>query len=87
MKIRPLGNRVVLKPIEADEKTKSGLYIPESAKEKPLEAHVMAVGDGKDIKVKTGDKVIYESFGGSEIKIEGIKHILIDNKDILAIIE
>jgi chaperonin GroES len=88
MKIRPLGNRVLLKPVEAEEKTKAGLYIPDSAKEKPLHAEVVAVGDGKDIlHVKPGDKVIYESFGGSEIKIDGVKYILMDIKDILAIIE
>jgi chaperonin GroES len=87
MKIKPLGNRVLLKPVEAEEKTKSGIYIPDSAKEKPLEAVVIAVGEGKDIKVKPGDKIIYESFGGSEVKIEGVKHILMDVKDVLAIIE
>ncbi len=87
MKIKPLGNRVLLKPIEAEEKTKSGLYIPDSAKEKPLQAKVIAVGDGKDLKVKVGDRVIYESFGGSEIKINNEKHLIMDVKDILAIVE
>jgi chaperonin GroES len=87
MKIRPLGNRVLLKPIEAEEKTKSGLYIPESAKEKPVEAEVVAIGEGKDIHVKVGDKVIYENFGGSEVKILGVKHILMDVKDVLAVVE
>jgi len=87
MKIKPLGNRVLLRPLEAEEKTKSGIYIPDSAKEKPLEAKVIAVGDGELIKVKPGDKVIYESFGGSEIKINGEKHIIMDVKDILAIVE
>jgi chaperonin GroES len=87
MKIKPLGNRVLLKPIEAEEKTKSGLYIPDSAKEKPLQAEVIAVGDGELIKVKVGQRVIYESYGGSEIKIDNEKHMLMDIKDILAIIE
>ena len=87
MKIRPLGNRVLLMPVEAEEKTKAGIYIPDSAKEKPLQAEVVAIGDGKDIKVKPGDKVIYESFGGSEVKIDGKKHILMDAKDILAVME
>jgi len=87
MKIRPLGNRVLLKPIEAEEKTKSGLYIPDSAKEKPLQAEVIAVGDAETIKVKVGQKVIYESYGGSEIKIDGVKHMLMDIKDILAVVE
>jgi chaperonin GroES len=87
MKIRPLGNRVLLKPIEAEEKTKSGLYIPDSAKEKPLTAEVVAVGDGELVKVKIGQKVIHESYGGSEVKIEGVKHVIMDVKDILAIVE
>jgi chaperonin GroES len=87
MKIVPLGNRVLIKPLEAEEKTKSGIYIPDTAKEKPLQALVVAIGDGKDIKVKEGDKVIYESFGGSEVQIKGEKHLIMDVKDILAIVE
>jgi len=94
MKIKPLGNRVLLKPSEAEEKTKSGLYIPEAAKEKTLEAEVVAVGEGeyKDgkhvpITLKVGDKVIHESYGGSEVKLNGVKHILMDIKDVLAVIE
>lgn len=87
MKIKPLGMRVLIRPEEAEEKTKSGLYIPESAKEKSLQAVVVAVGDGKDITVKAGDKVIYETFGGHEIKIDGVKHLLLDVKDILAKVE
>ncbi|AJF60891.1 10 kDa chaperonin [archaeon GW2011_AR15] len=87
MKIKPLGDRVLLKPIEAEEKTKSGIYLPESAKEKPLEAEVVAVGKGEKVNVKPGQKVIYESFGGSEVSINGVKHIILDVKDILAVIE
>lgn len=87
MKIRPLGDRVLLRPKETEEKTKSGLYIPDSAKEKTLEATIVAVGDGELIKVKVGDKVIYESYGGTEVKVEGKKHILMDAKDILAVLE
>ena len=77
------------------EKTKGGIYIPDSAKEKTLEGEVVAVGPGKldekgnrqKMDLKAGDKVIYESFGGTEIKIEGEKYLIIDFKDILAIIE
>jgi chaperonin GroES len=87
MKIKPLGNRVLLRPIEVEEKTKSGLYIPDSAKEKPLTATVVAVGDGELVKIKIGDNVIHESYGGSEITIEGMKHMLMDVKDILAVVE
>ena len=86
MKIKPLGNRVLLKPKETEDKTKSGIYIPESAKEKTLEGEVIAVGDGKEVKVKEGDHVIYESFGGTEIKIDGKKHLIMETKDILAIV-
>ena len=87
MNIKPLGNRVLLKPIEAEQKTKSGLYIPDSAKEKPLQARVIAVGNGDKVKVKPGQTVIYESFGGSELKINNEKHLIMDVKDILAIVE
>ena len=87
MNIKPLGDRVLLKPMEAEAKTKSGLYIPESAKETPKHAHVVAVGNGDKIKVKVGDKVIHESYGGTDVTIEGTKHVLMDMKDILAIIE
>ena len=87
MKIKPLGNRVLLRPIEVEGKTKSGLYIPDSAKEKPLTATVVAVGDGELVKIKIGDNVIHESYGGSEITIEGMKHMLMDVKDILAVVE
>lgn len=87
MNIKPLGNRVLLKPIEAEQKTKSGLYIPDSAKEKPLQATVIAVGDGDKVKVKPGQTVIYESFGGSELKINNEKHLIMDVKDILAVVE
>ncbi len=86
MKLKPLGNRVLLKPIEVEQKTKSGIYIPESAKEKPKQAEVLAVGDGKLVNVKVGDKVIYSDFGGSDIELDGVKHIVMDIKDILAIV-
>jgi len=87
MKIKPLGNRVLIRPIEAEEKTASGLYIPDSAKEKTLHAEVIAVGEGELVKVKPGDKVIHETYGGSEIEIDGKKHIVMDIKDILALVE
>lgn len=87
MKIQPLGTRILLKPIEAQEKTKSGLYIPDSAKEKPLIAQVMAIGESELIKVKVGDKVIYESYGGSEVDMNGEKFKIMDMKDILAIVK
>ncbi len=88
MNIKPLGNRILLKPQEAEERTKSGLYIPESAKEKPLIAQVIAVGNGPLVNmIKVGQNVIHENFGGSEVKIAGARHIIMDVKDILAIVE
>lgn len=87
MNIKPLGMRVLVKPIEAEEKTKSGIYIPDSAKEKPVQAKVVAVGDGKDMTLKVGDVVIYETYGGHEVKVNGEKHMILEFKDILAKVE
>ncbi|MFH0875392.1 MAG: co-chaperone GroES [archaeon] len=92
MKIKPLGNKVLVKPKESETKTKGGIYIPDTAKEKTQEGEVVAVGPGefdekgnrKEMPVKVGDHVIYESYAGTEIKIEDKKHMLMDIKDILA---
>ncbi len=94
MKIRPLADRVVLKRIEEAEKTKGGLYIPDSAKEKPIEAQVVAVGNGKPTKdgkvrpleVKPGDRVIIGKWSGTEVKLEGEEHVIVREEDILAIV-
>lgn len=94
MKLVPLLDRVVLKQLEAEETTKSGIVIPNQAKEKPQQAEVIAVGpggmvDGKEIKmqVKTGDKVIYSKYSGTEVKLEGEDFIIVKQNDILAIVE
>jgi chaperonin GroES len=87
MEIQPLGMRVLVKPQEMEEKTKGGIYIPDSAKEKTCEGTVVAVGDGEKIGVKKGDKVMFESFAGTDVKIDEKKHLLMDYKDILAIIK
>ena len=94
MKLKPLGDRVVIKQLEAEEKTKSGIILPGSAKEKPQEAEVIAVGpggvvDGKEIKmeVKVGDKVIYSKYAGTEVKIDDDEFIIVKQNDILAIVE
>ncbi len=94
MKLVPLGDRVVLKQLVAEETTKSGIVIPGQAKEKPQQAEVVAVGpggvvDGKDIKmeVKVGDKVIYSKYSGTEVKIEEDEYIIVRQNDILAIVE
>ena len=90
MKVRPLGNRLLIKPIKEEEKTEGGIVLPDSAKEKPMKAEVVAVGDGEDVKdmdLKVGDKVIYSKYSGTEIKIDDEEYIIIDAEDILAKIE
>jgi chaperonin GroES len=87
MEIKPLGMRVLIKPEEMESKTKGGIYIPDSAKEKTYEGIVVAVGDGEKISVKKGDKIMFESFAGTDVKVDGEKHLLMDYKDILAIIK
>lgn len=94
MKVKPLSNRVLVKPLEAEEKTASGIILPDSAKEKPQEAEVVAVGPGKivdgkkeQMSVKVGDKVIYSKYSGDEIKVDGKEYTLVDEDKILAIVE
>ena len=94
MKLVPLGDRVVLKQLEAEQTTKSGIVLPGQEKEKPQQAEVIAVGpggvvDGKEIKmeVKAGDKVIYSKYAGTEVKLEDEKFIIDKQNDILAVIE
>ncbi len=94
MKIRPLQDRVIVKRLEEEEKTKGGIIIPDSAKEKPQEGEIIAVGSGKWIdgkliapEVKIGDKVIYSKYGGDEIKYNEIEHKILREEDILAIIK
>lgn len=94
MNIRPLGDRVVIKRIEAEETTKSGILLPGAAKEKPQEAEIVAVGpggvvDGKEIRmeVKVGDRVLFSKYAGNEIKIEGVEYSILRQDDILAVIE
>jgi chaperonin GroES len=95
MKIRPLHDKIVAKRLAEEEKTAGGLFIPDTAKEKPLEAQVIAVGSGKlldngshrALEVKVGDKVLIGKYSGSEIKIDGEEHIILGEDDILAVIE
>ncbi|MGI6182941.1 MAG: co-chaperone GroES [Candidatus Fimadaptatus sp.] len=94
MNIKPLGDRVVIKNVEAEETTRSGIVLPGSAKEKPQMAEVIAVGpggnvDGKEIvmQVKPGDKVIYSKYAGNEIKLDGKEMIIVRQSDILGIVE
>lgn len=87
MQVKPLKNKVLIKPKGESEKTKGGIYIPDSAKEKTQEGKVIAVGDGDEVSVKPGDTVVYESYSGTEIKVSGEKYLIVKGKDILAIIE
>jgi chaperonin GroES len=93
-KLQPLADRLVVKPIEKEEMTKSGLVLPDTAKEKPQEGKVLAVGQGKlsedgkvriPMEVKVGDTVIYAKYGGSEIKIDDLEMIILRESDILAV--
>jgi chaperonin GroES len=95
MKFRPLHDRVLVRRVQAETKTTSGLYIPETAKEKPQQAEVVAVGTGRwtddnelvPLTVKAGDRVLVAKFGGDEIKLDGEDHLVLRESDILAIIE
>jgi chaperonin GroES len=93
MKIRPLQDRIVVKRVESEGKTKGGIIIPDTAKEKPIEGKVVAVGSGKVTKdgkvrpvdVKVGDVVLFGKYSGTEIKIDGEEHVLIREEDVLAV--
>jgi chaperonin GroES len=84
LKIQPLGTRVVIKPLEQESKTASGLYIPETAKEKPQSGQVVAVGDSEDVKLKPGDKVLFAKYTGTEFKLDGLDYLLMECNDVLA---
>ena len=94
MKLQPLSDKVIVEVLESSEKTASGLYVPDTAKEKPQEARVIAVGKGKTLSngkvippsVKTGDKVVFAKYSGSEVKIEDKQYLIIDQDDLLAVI-
>ncbi|MBR1627535.1 MAG: co-chaperone GroES [Bacteroidales bacterium] len=89
MNIKPLADRVLVKPAEAEEKTSSGIIIPDTAKEKPMEGEVIAVGCGKKdepMTVKVGDKVLYGKYSGTEITYEGEKYLIMRESDIYAVI-
>jgi chaperonin GroES len=95
MKLRPLGDRVLVKRIEEEEKTKGGIIIPDTAKEKPQEGRVMAVGNGKTLEdgkvlpleVKAGDKILFGKYSGNDIKLGEEEHLILRESDILGVIE
>jgi len=95
MKIRPLQDRVIVRRVKEEEKTKGGLYIPDTAKEKPVEAIVLAVGNGKVLEdgtvrkpdVKEGDRILFGKYTGNDVKIDGVDHLILREEDILGVIE
>ncbi len=95
MKIRPLQDRVIVKRIEEEEKTKGGIIIPDTAKEKPQEGRVIAVGKGKvseegkvtPLDVKVGDRILFGKYSGTEIKLNGEEHLIMREDDILGVVE
>ena len=87
MKFKPLGERALIKPIEREEQTASGIVLPDTAKERPQTAEVVAVGDAEEIKVSVGDVVIFRKYGGTEFTIEGEDHLIVEADDILGVVE
>ena len=95
MKIRPLADRILVRRLEGEEKSKGGIIIPDTAKEKPIEAKVIAVGNGKALKdgkvrpleVKVGDRILFGKYTGNEVKIDGEDHLILREEDVLGVIE
>lgn len=95
MALKPLGDRIVIRQLEAQEKTKSGLVLPDSAKEKPQEGKVLAVGTGKllddgtvkSLDVKNGDRVLYGKYSGTEVSLEGEEYLILREEDVLAVVQ
>ncbi|NLX03930.1 MAG: co-chaperone GroES [Phycisphaerae bacterium] len=95
MKLRPLGEKVLVKRLEAEEKTKGGIVLPDTAKEKPKRGKVVAVGSGKlledgkrsELQIKKGDEIIFTSYAGTEVKVDGEEYMIMDQSDILAVVE
>ncbi|HAF50369.1 MAG: chaperonin GroES [Synergistaceae bacterium] len=95
MKVKPLGDRVVVKVLTQEEKTKGGIVLPDTAKEKPQEGEVISVGSGRvldngqklPLEVKVGDRVIFSKYAGTEIKIDGEEYLILSERDVLAVVE
>ena len=95
MKIRPLQDRILVKRVQEEERTKGGIIIPDSAKEKPVEGEVIAVGNGKvneqgkvrALDVKKGDRILFGKYSGNEIKIDGVEHLILREEEVLGVIE
>ena len=94
MNLKPLGDRVVVKPVEKEERTKSGIVLPDTAKEKPQEGIVKAVGTGRildngtkvPMELKVGDKVLYAKYAGNEFKLDEVEYLIVSEKDVLAVV-
>jgi chaperonin GroES len=94
MNLKPLGDRVVVKPVDKEEKTKSGIVLPDTAKEKPQEGIVQAVGTGRlldngtkvPMELKVGDKVLYAKYAGNEFKLDEVEYLIVSEKDVLAVL-
>ncbi len=95
MQLKPLADRIVVKVVSGEEKTKSGLYLPDTAQEKPQEGEVIAIGNGRvldngqkmPLEVKVGDRIIFSKYSGTEIKLDGEKFVIFSERDVLAVIE
>ena len=95
LKLRPLGDRVVVEPLEQEERTESGLFIPETAKEKPQRGKILAIGDGRrdddgnriPMDVKVGETILFAKYGGTEIKLDAQKILILKESDILAVVD
>jgi chaperonin GroES len=95
MKVRPLYDRILIKRVDEEEKTAGGLFIPDTAKEKPQQGVVVAVGSGKvqedgklrQLEVKAGDKILFSKYSGNDIKIDGTEHLILREDDVLAVLE
>ena len=95
MKIRPLGNRIVVERLEAEEKTSGGIVLPDTAKEKPKEGKIVAAGEGEvldngeraELSVSVGDRIIFESYAGTEVKVDGEEYLIMKEDDVLAVVE
>jgi chaperonin GroES len=95
MKLKPLYDRILIKRVEEETKTAGGLFIPDTAKEKPMQGLVVAVGNGKlqedgsvrKLEVKSGDKILFSKYSGNEIKIDGTEHLILKEDDVLAVLE
>ena len=95
MKVRPLQDRVLVRRLQEEEKTKGGIIIPDAAKEKPIEGEIVAVGNGKTLEggkvqplsVKTGDRILFGKYSGTEIKVDGVEHLILREEEILGVVE